>query len=153
MHHLDSAVDELRRIARSMMPEVLIKYGLGEAIKEYCNGLKKSGVPVSCQVYNYRNNMSASRQVTLYRIVQELVNNAVKHAAASQILVQLQQRDNQLFLVVEDDGKGFDTAHLQSLKGAGLANIQSRVEMLNGSLEIASAPGTGAAFNIECIVK
>ncbi|MFB6454008.1 sensor histidine kinase [Chitinophaga sp. Hz27] len=150
--HLDSAVDELRRIARSMMPEVLLKYGLGEAIREYCNGLKKSGVPVSCQVYNYKNDMSHSRQVTLYRIMQELVNNAVKHAGASEILVQLQQRDDRIFLIVEDDGKGFDKSQFQALKGAGLANIQSRVEMLHGILEVDSS-GTGSTFTIECAVN
>ncbi|SEW51820.1 ATP-binding protein [Chitinophaga arvensicola] len=153
MGHLDNAVDELRRIAKSMMPEVLLTYGLGEAIKEYCNGLRKSGVPVSCQVYNYKNDMSPGRQVTLYRIVQELVNNAIKHAGATEILVQLQQRGQRIFLVVEDDGKGFDTTQMQALKGAGLANIQSRVEMLHGTLEVTSAPGTGAAFNMECSVN
>ncbi|RPE12595.1 hypothetical protein EGT74_03325 [Chitinophaga lutea] len=153
MHHLDNAVEELRRIARSMMPEVLLNYGLGEAVREYCNGLKQSGVPVSCQVFHYRNNMSHSRQVTLYRIMQELVNNAVKHAAASQILVQLQQRDDRIFLVVEDDGKGFDPAQQRALKGAGLANIRSRAEMLQGTLEVETAPGTGSAFTIECAVN
>ncbi|NSL85296.1 sensor histidine kinase [Chitinophaga sp. Mgbs1] len=153
LHHLDSAVDELRRIARSMMPEVLLTYGLGEATKEYCSGLRKSGIPVSCQVYHYRNDMSHTRQVTLYRIMQELLNNAVKHAAATQILVQLQQRDDRIFLVVEDDGRGFDTAQLQALKGAGLANIQSRVDMLQGTLEVESAAGTGSTFTIECAVN
>lgn len=153
MGHLDHAVEELRRIARSMMPEVLLNYGLGEAVKEYCNGLKKSGVPVSCQVYHYRNDMSHSRQVTLYRIMQELVNNAVKHAGATQILVQLQQRDDRLFLVVEDDGKGFDARQLKALKGAGLANIQSRVEMLQGTLDVDASAGAGSAFTIECSVN
>lgn len=153
LRHLDNAVDELRRIARSMMPEVLLTYGLGEATREYCNGLKKSGVPVTCQVYNYRNDMSHGRQVTLYRIMQELVNNAVKHAGATQILVQLQQSDHRIFLTVEDDGKGFDQSELAALKGAGLANIQSRTEMLQGSLEVSSSPGTGASFTIECSVN
>lgn len=153
LRNLDNAVDELRRIARSMMPEVLLTYGLGEATQEYCNGLKKSGIPVTCQVYNYRNDMSHSRQVTLYRIMQELINNAVKHAGASQILVQLQQRDNRIFLTVEDDGIGFDQSAIKALKGAGLANIQSRTEMLQGSMEISSAPGTGASFTIECSIN
>ncbi len=151
--HLDNAVEELRRIARSMMPEVLLNYGLGEAVRDYCNGLMKSGIPVSCQVFNYRNDMPHNRQVTLYRIMQELVNNAVKHASASQILVQLQQRDDRMFLVVEDDGKGFDAAQLKALKGAGLANIQSRVEMLRGKMEVESAKGTGSTFTIECAVN
>ncbi|MBO9636383.1 MAG: hypothetical protein J7578_24995, partial [Chitinophagaceae bacterium] len=153
LHHLDNAVDELRRIARSMMPEVLMTYGLGEATKEYCNGLRKSGIPVSCQVFKYRNDMDHARQVTLYRIMQELVNNAVKHAQASQILVQLQQSDDRIFLTVEDDGKGFDPSQMANLEGAGLANIQSRVEMLQGRLDVQSAAGTGSSFTIECAIK
>ncbi|MCW3466716.1 sensor histidine kinase [Chitinophaga nivalis] len=152
LHHLDNAVDELRRIARSMMPEVLLVYGLGEATIEYCNGLKKTGIPVACQVYNYQNDMSHSRQIVLYRIMQELINNAVKHAAATQIFVQLQQRDGMLFLTVEDDGCGFDTRQLQHLKGAGLANIQARVELLNGRLDVESGVDTGTTFTIECSI-
>lgn len=153
LNHLDNAVDELRRIARSMMPEVLLSYGLGEAIREYCNGLQRSGVPVACQVYHYKNDMNHNRQVTLYRIMQELVNNAVKHARASQILVQLQQSDDLIFLTVEDDGCGFDKAVMDSLKGAGLANIQSRVEMLQGRMEVRSDSGTGTTFTVECSVN
>lgn len=151
--HLDNAVDELRRIAKSMMPEVLLTYGLGEATKEYCNGLQKSGIPVACQIYKYKNDMDHTRQVTMYRIMQELVNNAVKHANASQILVQLQQSGNRIFLTVEDDGTGFDTKEIQSLKGAGLANIQSRVEMLHGKMEIQSFPESGSSFTIECSIN
>ncbi|MDR0793190.1 MAG: sensor histidine kinase [Chitinophagaceae bacterium] len=151
--HLDSAVDELRRIARSMMPEVLITYGLGEATKEYCNGLKKTGIPIDCQVYNYSNEMEPSRQIILYRIMQEAVNNAVKHAQASQIFVQLQQTDDMLYLTVEDNGKGFDTRKTNVLKSAGLANIQARVEMLNGKLYVQSGAEDGTSFSVECSVK
>lgn len=151
LHHLDTAVDELRRIAQSMMPEVLLAYGLGEAAREYCNGLRKSGIPVTCQVYHYKNDMDPNRQVSLYRIMQELVNNAVKHANAAHILVQLQQSDTLMYLTVEDDGDGLDKTQMTRLKGAGLANIQSRVEMLQGKLEVHSSPGTGTSFTIECL--
>lgn len=148
---LDGAMDELRRIARSMMPEILIKYGLGEATIEYCRGLKKTGTDnIICQVFNFQADMEHTRQVVLYRIMQELVNNAVKHAEASQILVLLQQTDNTLFLTVEDDGKGFDTTVGNKLKGAGLANIEARVEFLGGKIDIQSEPGTGTAITIEC---
>ena len=153
LHHLDTAVDELRRIAKSMMPEVLLTYGLGEATKEYCNSLQKSGIPVICQIFHYKNDMNANRQVTLYRIMQELVNNGVKHASATQILVQLQQSGNSIYLTVEDNGLGFDKVQMSQLKGAGLANIQSRVEMLQGKLEVESTPGTGASFSVECLIK
>jgi len=152
LQRLDGAMDELRRIARSMMPEILIKYGLGEATVEYCRGLKKTGTDnIICQVFNFQaDKMEHTRQVVLYRIMQELVNNAIKHAEASQILVLLQQTDNTLFLTVEDDGKGFDTTVGNKLKGAGLANIEARVEFLGGKIDIQSEPGTGTAITIEC---
>lgn len=152
LQRLDGAMDELRRIARSMMPEILIKYGLGEATVEYCRGLKKTGTDnIVCQVFNFQvADMEHTRQVVLYRIMQELVNNAIKHAGGTQILVLLQQTDNTLFLTVEDDGKGFDAAAGNKLKGAGLANIEARVEFLGGKIDIQSEPGTGTAITIEC---
>lgn len=151
LQRLDGAMDELRRIARSMMPEILIKYGLGEAMLEYCRGLKKTGADnIICQVFNFQADMEHTRQVVLYRIMQELVNNAIKHAEAGQILVLLQQTDDTLFLTVEDDGKGFDTTVGNKLKGAGLANIEARVEFLGGKIDIQSEPGTGTAITIEC---
>ncbi len=152
LNHLDNAVDELRRIAKSMMPEVLLVYGLGEATREYCKGLEATGIPVTCQVVNYKNDMSHARQIVLYRIMQELVNNAVKHAAATQILVQVQQSGNILFLTVEDDGRGFDMGGDRQLKGAGLANIQARVALLQGRFDLGSVPGTGTTCTIECTV-
>ncbi|WP_343688241.1 sensor histidine kinase [Chitinophaga sp.] len=152
LQRLDGAMDELRRIARSMMPEILIKYGLGEATVEYCRGLKKTGVNnIVCQVYNFHtDSMKHTRQVVLYRIMQELVNNAIKHAAASQILVLLQQTGDTIFLTIEDDGAGFDTTQGNKLKGAGLANIQARVDFLGGKMEIQSEIGTGTTITIEC---
>jgi signal transduction histidine kinase len=153
MQRIDDAMDELRRIARSMMPEILIKYGLGEATIEYCRGLKKTGVKnVVCQVFNFQTTMEHTRQVVLYRIMQELVNNAIKHADAEQILVLLQQTGDMVFLTVEDDGKGFDTAAGNGLKGAGLANIQARVDFLGGKIEIQSETGTGTTILIECTI-
>lgn len=151
---LDNAVDELRRIAHSMMPEMLLKYGLGEAVREYCQHLKSTGINIICEVFHYTNTMEHSRQLILYRITQELVNNAVKHARASQILVQLQESDNTITLTVEDDGKGFDVKLLESngRQGAGLANIEARVEFLNGTVDVQSAAGVGTTITIECSI-
>lgn len=151
LQHLDGAIGELRRIAHSMMPEILMRYGLGEAIREYCQKLKSSGVNIQCQIYHYTNYMEPSRQLVLYRIMQELVNNAVKHAHSSLILVQLQQIEQYITLIVEDDGKGFDVKDLIAAgKGAGLTNIESRVEFLNGSIDFHSEIGAGTTVTIEC---
>lgn len=151
VRHMDNAIDELRRVARNMMPEILLRYGLGEAVQEYCRALKTPDIAITCQVFNYQDNDNRSTQTVIYRIMQELVNNAVKYAGASQILVQLQQTDNRLFLTVEDNGVGFDVTAVSSNTGStGLNNIYARTAFLNGKINIDSQPGAGTAVSMEC---
>lgn len=153
IQHLDNAVNELRRIARSLMPELLMKYGLAEATREFCKNLNIAGkASVVCQVFNYKEKLSQEKQIVLYRIIQELVNNALKHADATQILVLLQQRDDILFVTVEDDGKGFDVSDAEAKNGSGIANLKARAEFLNASIDIQSSPKTGTTATIECPV-
>jgi two-component system NarL family sensor kinase len=80
--------------------------------------------------------------------VQELLNNGAKHAKASQVLVQLAMTDDELSLTLEDNGTGFDTNVINQVRGAGWANIRSRVNFLNGKLDIQSAMGTGTSVHI-----
>ncbi len=150
VNHLDGAVEELRGIAHSMMPSVLLKYGLSEAMREYCDRLKHAGCPLFFQVFHYDGSMDKSRQLLLYRIAQELINNCVKHAYPTEILVQLQQTDGTITLTIEDDGRGFDTT--QAHDGAGLRNVAMRVNLLGGNLEIRSDLGVGTTFTVECPV-
>ncbi len=150
LSHLDDAVNELRRIARSLMPEILMKYGLAEATKEFCKNFKETGVNLICQVFNYNDLLSQEKQVVLYRIMQELVNNAIKHASASQILVIIQQSGETLYLTVEDDGKGFNSSLIDTRTGAGLANVKARADFLNAKFEIQSTPGNGTSVTVEC---
>ncbi len=151
--HLDAAVNELRRIARSLMPEILTQYGLTEAVREFCKSLSiPTGPAVVCQVFNYQGQLPAEKEVVLYRIIQELVNNAVKHARASQILVVLQQRDAILYVTVEDNGIGFKTDGINHKVSSGIASIQARSEFLQGELAIHSSPGNGTTVTLECPV-
>lgn len=149
---IDQAVDELRRISRNMMPEVLLHYGLAEALKEYCQSLKRSGVNITYQVFNYRNDLSKNKQVVVYRIAQELVNNSLKYAQSHHILVELRQEEDNLTLTVEDDGIGFDVQVAQQKKGSGLRNIEARVVFLNGSLHTDSRPEAGTSTVLQCPV-
>jgi len=148
VNNLDDAVEELRGIAHSMMPSMLVNYGLAEALREYCDKLKRAGCPIFFQAFRYENTMPQSRQLLLYRIIQELVNNSVKHARPNEILVQLQQTDSAITLTVEDDGVGFDTA--KPYAGAGLRNVTMRIGLLHGTLETRSDIGVGTTFTVEC---
>nr|MBK9653415.1 ATP-binding protein [Bacteroidota bacterium] len=84
-----------------------------------------------------------------YRIIQELSNNAIKHASAKNILIQLSKNENTLTLIVEDDGIGFNSAQLANYKGSGLQNVQSRVDYIKGRFEIESYPKKGTTISIE----
>ena len=87
--------------------------------------------------------------ITIFRIVQELLNNIIKHASATQAVVQLNKLNKQISITVEDDGKGFNTELLKNSKGIGWANIQNRVEFLKGVLDVQSEQGKGTSVHIE----
>ena len=148
---LDSSIQEMRRVAHNMMPEALVKFGLDTALKDFCNDINRSG---ALQV-NYQSigmegaSMEQSRAIAIYRIVQELLNNVIKHAAAKNAVVQVSKTDEELSITVEDDGKGFDTAVLKGTRGIGWHNIESRVEYLKGNLDVESAPGKGTSVMVE----
>ncbi len=146
---LDNSVNELRRIARNLMPESLINLGLEPAISDMCNSLSSQKTSVDFQAFDIDNSISKEVQVAIFRIVQELLTNAIRHANASEILVQCSQNKNTFFITVEDNGKGFYTDKLDAEKGIGLTNVKSRVEYLKGKLEINSSIGEGTTVNIE----
>jgi two-component system, NarL family, sensor kinase len=147
---LDSAIAEMRRVAHNMMPEALLKFGLNEAIKDYCDGINESkAVKIKFTQLGLTQPLEKSVEVILYRIIQELTNNVIKHADAKNIFIQLSENENMLNLTVEDDGKGFDASQLAIIKGTGLQNVQSRVDYLKGSLNIESEIGKGTSVIIE----
>jgi signal transduction histidine kinase len=147
---IDASIRELRRVAHNMMPEMLTKFGLDEALKEYCNILNGTGLlKVNYQSLGMEARLDKSLEIIVYRIIQELLNNILKHASASEAFVQLVRETNRLNIVVEDNGKSFDTAILEENKGAGWMNIRSRVDYLKGQLDIHSEPGKGTLVNIE----
>ncbi len=150
---LDGASQELRRIAHNMMPETLLRFGLEAALKDLCAALPQNGTNIVFQGFGIQPGLPQPHQIMIYRLVQELVNNAVRHAGAHNILVQCLQRDQELSITVEDDGRGFDTKAPAPKNGMGLQNIQARVDYLKGKLDIQSAPGTGTTVNIEIDVQ
>lgn len=151
MDMLDSSIREMRRVAHNMMPEALVKFGLDTALRDFCNDITQSGaLKVSYQSVATEDLMlDNTMAITIYRIVQELLNNAIKHAAATSALVQLVKADGALTVTVEDDGKGFDPALLQQVSGIGWDNIRNRVEFLKGKLDLHAQPGSGTSVNIE----
>jgi len=151
MDMLDSSIKEMRRVAHNMMPEALVKFGLDTALKDFCNEINQSGaLQVSYQSIGLENaEIEQTVAITVYRIIQELLNNTMKHAAAKSALVQVTKSDGHLSVTVEDDGKGFDTAVLKSVNGIGWSNIQNRVEFLKGNVDVQSSNEKGTSVFIE----
>lgn len=151
MDMLDSSIKEMRRVAHNMMPEALVKFGLDTALRDFCNDINRSGaLQVSYQSIGLPDAaIDQTTGITIYRIVQELINNTMKHAAARKAIVQVTRQQQQLTVTVEDDGRGFDTAILRGAEGIGWNNIKNRVEFLKGKLDIDSQPGKGTSVHIE----
>jgi two-component system, NarL family, sensor kinase len=151
---LDESISEMRRVAHNMMPEALMKLGLQQALQDYCDGLSESQTfKINGEFYGLEKRMDSSTEIVVYRIVQELLNNVVKHSGATTILAQVMRQENSLSITVEDNGRGFDMTQTDLLKGAGLKNIQSRVDYLKGQLDIQSTPGKGTSVHIDCIIE
>lgn len=153
--HLDSSIQELRRVARNMMPEALVRFGLKDALEDYVNYLNRSTagkLTIDYQTFGLEERIPQNTEIIVFRIVQELLNNVQKHADATQTLVQLIRDEERFHITVEDNGKGFDTNRLTQEQGIGWLNIRSRVDYLNGALEVTSALGKGTAIHIEFTV-
>jgi len=148
---LDSSIHEMRRVAHNLMPETLLKFGLDTALKDFCSYINGSGVlKINYQSFGLENmKLEESVSVSVYRIIQELVNNILKHANAGFALVQLTLSGETLLIDVEDDGKGFELTLLDKRKGIGWNNIYSRLEYLNGKLDVQSQPEKGTSIHIE----
>ncbi len=151
MDMLDSSIKEMRRVAHNMMPEALVRFGLDTALKDYCSDINQSGaLHVTYQSIGIDDvPIDATTSITIYRIVQELITNTMKHAGAKNAIVQLARTNGVLSATIEDDGKGFDTSILAQPKGIGWANIQHRVNFLKGKLDLNSEPGKGTSVHIE----
>jgi signal transduction histidine kinase len=153
LNQLDNAISEMRRVAHSMMPEALLKFGLKDALQDFCMGITQTGkLKVHFQELGLEGRLEQSMEVTLYRIVQELLNNTMKHSQATEAHVQLMQDGNMLTLTVEDNGKGFNINNLQNNKGAGISNVESRVAYLNGKLDIKSDATHGTSVEVQIMV-
>ena len=137
----DEAVREMRNVAHHLLPDALQRYGLRTALRDYCQTMKK----VSFSFVGEERRVE--HEETIYCIVYELVNNAVKNADAEHIRVQLMVVEQTMTVNVSDDGKGGIV--LDGEEGSGLRNIRDRVEAIGGRMDVYSKPGEGSEINIE----
>ncbi|MBK8710883.1 MAG: tetratricopeptide repeat protein [Niastella sp.] len=151
MDMLNGSIIEMRQVAHNLMPQSLVKFGFDAALKDFCNQINQTGaLHVSYQSYGLENEViEETKLIIIYRIVQELISNTLKHARAVHVVVQVIKMGNNISITVEDDGIGFDVTTLPASRGIGWSNIQSRVDLLKGKLDVRSEAGNGTSVLIE----
>ncbi len=148
---LDDATRELRRTAHNLMPAALLEEGLTDAVYFFCKNLEQS-VPLSIHVQSFGSipRLLPEAELSIYRIVQELVHNIIKHAQATKALIELSGQNNLLLISIEDNGKGIPESVRSNIQGnMGLTTVKNRISALNGHLDIQGKPGKGTVINIE----
>jgi signal transduction histidine kinase len=145
---LDTAVEEVRNISRNLQPGALKDLGLVSAIKDLINRFDGENYPeIYFQYYNLEDRIDEMSALSIYRIIQELITNTIKHAAANEILIQITKEGEEIVIEYEDDGKGLNLEKLKR-KGMGLENINSRVNYLKGSISVNSKQNEGVSYLI-----
>lgn len=148
---LDEAAKEIRATAHNLMPEILVQEGLEAAVSNFCKRMEQTRLlQIECQMNGDFGRIEKDMALLVYRIVQELVSNIVKHAMAAKALVQINYSDGLLMIAVEDNGRGM--AEPEGAGGMGLRSIKEKVSMLNGlmSVETVAAEGTQVYIEIDC---
>ena len=146
---LDEAAVEVRRIAHNMMPAALIEFGLIASIEEMVIQLREQGYQVQFDKFGEDERMDHEREMMVYRIFQELIQNIIKHSGARKIIIQYTQDGDILHLIVEDDGRGYDLDSVKS--GLGTKSIKSRVKFLDGTIVIDSQKGVGTNVHLTVV--
>jgi len=147
---MDQSINSIKRTIKDLTPSVLEKFGLLASIQEMCETINNSEEINIVFNTNKKNlNLSIKTELALYRIIQEIINNALKHAMAKEIKVIFRSVNGLLKLSIEDDGRGFDPNSLNNENGLGLKNIESRIYLINGKYTLHTSPSGGTKYIIE----
>jgi len=147
--NLDNILDRIRDICNQLMPQALIRKGLIMAINEFIGELdNKTPIQMSFKYEDVA--IPADAEIHLYRMIQEIINNAIKHSGASKLDIKLFSDNNKLIVTINDNGKGFSTEQVKAdNRGLGLKNILSRIDILEGELYLTSDSTNGTSYTIE----
>jgi len=140
-HMLNSMYDELRAVCANLMPITLQKSGLIEALTEFAQRVNKSGqIKLTVSNFGLTSRIKGLQEIAVYRIVQEWVNNILKYSTARNITVQITAEESEITITIEDDGNGFNKTLLTESKGNGWNNINSRIKLLGGTVDVDTTP-------------
>ncbi len=148
MAMVDESCTEVRSIAHQMTPNALIKGGLVSALRDFINKIPTDKLKISLETKGIDKPLESTTETVLYRVIQESVNNVIKHAGATSLDILLLCDANEITVSIEDNGKGFNSAERSNFAGIGLKNMISRVEYLKGTVDISSTIGKGTLVAI-----
>ncbi len=148
--YIDSIITKLREISNDLMPNTLLRKGLKNAIIEFIDHSQDAyKLPVKF-ICEQELQLEQDKEINLYRIVQEITHNTLKHAKATMLIIKISIQDERLFLMTADNGVGFDYfSKIRDNSGLGLRNLQSRTEIMGGEFSCISSPEKGTAYTIE----
>lgn len=146
---LDEAIRETRTISFELMPRILEDFGLETALQELMKRICTGAIKFNLKTIGLQR-FSDTIEIAVYRIIQELINNILKHSKATQANLEVTCKRNMLYITVQDNGIGFDPkSKATKTKGIGLTGIENRVKLLDGKMEVQTIPGTGTTINIQ----
>jgi signal transduction histidine kinase len=148
MKNISIAIEEIRKLSKALIVPAFIKTGLKQSVEDLVENIlvaKKINITVDTEELD-ETNLSEGLKITLYRIIQEQLNNILKYAEASAVIIRINTEADTILLSINDNGKGFDT-HLVR-KGVGITNINSRAGLFNGKVEIDSSNGNGCLLKV-----
>lgn len=150
-NHIDDMLTKIREIANDLSPTVLVRAGLIKAVQDFIDSIKVAAhITIESDINNVEILLKKDKETHLFRIIQEIINNALKHANTNKMFVQLKNEKQYIILEIKDFGKGFNMQEVEKKSaGLGLRNIMSRVDALNGNIYINSSLGNGTTYTIE----
>jgi two-component system, NarL family, sensor kinase len=140
---VDESCREVRTVSHNIMPNALLKSGLANGIRDFINHIDDRYIKIDLFIDGLHERLDPNVEAVLYRVVQECVNNVIKHSAANKLDIAIIKDGEGISATLEDNGKGFDTTDPNKFEGIGLKNIITRIKYLKGSVEWSSAPGKG----------
>ena len=140
---VDESCKEIRSVSHQMMPNALLKSGLASAVKEFLDKIDNRIIKISLHTEGLQERLDSNTETVLYRVIQECVNNVIKHSDANNLDISLIKDTDGISATIEDNGRGFDVTDKQKFEGIGLKNINSRVSFLKGTVDFDSSPGKG----------
>jgi signal transduction histidine kinase len=145
---VDESCKEIRTVSHIMMPNALLKNSLASAIKDFVDKISNRDITAIVYTEGLDQRLDANTETVLYRVIQECVQNAIRHAGATRLDISMVRDKEGISGTIEDNGKGFDPSLKNGSAGIGLKNIMSRIDFLKGTVDFDSAPGRGTVVSL-----